>query len=67
MPEMDGYEVIAALKKSEKTTHIPVMFISGLLDQKAMDKGFTLGAADYILKPFDPDAVKGKIRKLLDR
>ena len=65
MPEMDGYEVIAALKKSSKARHIPVVFISGLVNPDAIKKGFALGAADYITKPFEAAAVKEKVKKLL--
>jgi len=62
MPEMDGYEVIAALKKSENTKDIPVIFITGLTNPDAEKKGLALGAADYILKPFNPDIVKLRIQ-----
>ncbi|MCL2820734.1 MAG: response regulator [Oscillospiraceae bacterium] len=65
MPEMDGYEVITKLKKSEKTRDIPVVFISGLTTPDAMVKGLALGAADYIAKPFESSLVKSKIKRLL--
>jgi len=65
MPEMDGYEVITALKRSDKTKDIPVLFISGLTSKEAMDKGLSLGAVDYIKKPFKSSIVKEKIRKIL--
>jgi len=61
MPEMDGYEVIDALKKSEKTMDIPVIFISGLSDPGAEERGLALGAADYIIKPFSPTVVKLRV------
>ena len=61
MPEMDGYEVITALKKSEKTRDIPVIFITGLDSGEAEEKGLALGAADYIAKPFKPSVVKLRV------
>ena len=61
MPEMDGYEVIATLKASDKTKDIPVIFITGLDNAEAEKKGLALGAADYIPKPFNPDIVKLRI------
>jgi len=70
MPEMDGYAVISALKKSEKTRDIPVIFITGLNDEEAEEKGLALGAVDYIPKPFQSAIVKLKIRnqiKLIER
>ena len=61
MPEMDGYEVITALKKSDKAKDIPVIFISGLVEQESIDKAMALGAAGYITKPFISEDVKMKI------
>ncbi|MCL2052684.1 MAG: response regulator [Lachnospiraceae bacterium] len=61
MPEMDGYEVITALKKSKRTKDIPVIFISGLSDHEAEEKGLSLGAADYIIKPFSSVIVKLRV------
>ncbi|MCL2031436.1 MAG: response regulator, partial [Oscillospiraceae bacterium] len=51
MPEMDGYDVIAALKASEKSSGIPVVFVTGLSNADDEEKGLILGAADYIAKP----------------
>jgi len=62
MPEMDGYEVIAELKKAEETKDIPVIFITGLDGSNAEKKGLALGAADYIPKPFISDIVKLRVQ-----
>ena len=62
MPEMDGYAVIAALKNSEVTKNIPVIFISGLTSSGDEEKGLLLGAADYIGKPFIPAIVKLRVK-----
>ena len=62
MPEMDGYEVIAALKSLKSTRDIPVIFITGLNNPDAEKKGLALGAADYILKPFNPEIVKLRVQ-----
>ena len=70
MPEMDGYAVISALKNSENTRSIPVIFITGLNSVDDEEKGLTLGAADYIAKPFSPAVVKLRIMnqiKMLDQ
>ena len=61
MPDMDGYAVIAALKESEKTMNIPVIFITGLSDADDEEKGLNLGAVDYITKPFSPALVKIRV------
>jgi len=62
MPEMDGYEVIAALKRSKKARDIPVIFITGLDSIEAEEKGLALGAADYIPKPFHAPIVKMRVQ-----
>jgi len=62
MPKYDGFEVIFELKKSEITRNIPVIFISALCGTDAEEKGFELGAADYIFKPIHPAVVKLKIK-----
>ncbi|MCL2075310.1 MAG: response regulator [Betaproteobacteria bacterium] len=70
MPDMDGYEVIGALKSSEKTRNIPVIFVTGLSGAADEEKGLALGVADYIIKPFSPAIVKLRVRnqiKLLEQ
>ena len=62
MPIMDGYEVIAALKKSDISRNIPVIFITGLSDSDDEMKGLDLGAEDYITKPFKDAIVKLRVR-----
>ncbi|MCL2101062.1 MAG: diguanylate cyclase [Fibromonadales bacterium] len=62
MPEMDGYEVLSMLKNNERTREIPVIFVTGLNDHESEEKGLSLGAADYINKPFSPTVVKLRIR-----
>ena len=62
MPEMDGYAVISALKGSDRTRHIPVIFITGLDNPVDEEKGLSLGAADYISKPLSHVAVQLRVR-----
>ena len=62
MPEMDGYEVIATLKHSVRTRNIPVIFITGLDNPGDEEKGLSLGAADYIVKPFRSMSVQLRVR-----
>ena len=62
MPNMDGYATISALKNSEKTRHIPVIFITGLSNVDDEEKGWVLGASDYIIKPFSPAIVRLRVQ-----
>jgi len=61
MPDMNGFEVISRLKESEATKKIPVIFITGLNNAEDEEKGFSLGAADFIAKPFSKSIVKSRI------
>ena len=61
MPDMDGYEVLQALKSSETTQDIPIVFITGLSGIKDEEKGLALQAADYIHKPLNPVIVKLRV------
>jgi len=54
MPEMNGYEVIRALKSSERTREIPIIFLTAKSDLESELEGLSLGAMDYIIKPFSP-------------
>ena len=62
MPEMDGYEVLTALKAAEETREIPVIFITGLSSSEDEEKGLNYDAADYISKPFRPMIVNLRVR-----
>jgi putative two-component system response regulator len=54
MPEMDGYEVIKKLKAGRKTLDIPVIFLTSRDDPGNELEGLSLGAIDYVSKPFSP-------------
>ena len=62
MPGMDGYAVIEALKECEETRKIPVILLSAVSGEENEKKGLSLGAADYISKPFDPVVVLLRIQ-----
>ena len=61
MPEMDGYEICEKLKNEQKTQDIPVIFITAKGEESDETKGLTLGAIDYITKPFNAMIVKKRI------
>jgi PAS domain S-box-containing protein len=62
MPDMSGFDVLAQLKSSEKTRHIPVIIITGLNSNEDEEKGLALGAADFIHKPLTTNIVKARVR-----
>jgi len=61
MPDMTGFEVITELKNCKDTINIPVIFITGLTSTEDEEKGFILGAVDYITKPFKRAIVKARV------
>jgi PAS domain S-box-containing protein len=61
MPRLDGWGVLAALKKDAELAAIPVVMLSILDDH---EKGFALGAADYLTKPFDRARLAGVLRRV---
>jgi len=65
MPEMDGYEAIGRLKSDEKTADIPVVFLTSLNDEAMELKGLSIGAVDYIRKPFSTPLLLKRIEILL--
>lgn len=57
MPDMDGYQVCETLKSDEKTSEIPIIFLSALDQVFDKVKAFKVGGIDYISKPFEPEEV----------
>jgi len=53
MPELDGYGVLHLLGKDEKTANIPFIFLTAKSEKEDHRKGMTMGADDYITKPYD--------------
>lgn len=62
MPEMDGYEFCAKIKEDPRTKNIPVIFITAVSEIMDENRGFALGAVDYITKPFHPPMVKARVK-----
>ena len=62
MPEMDGIEVCQALKTSEETKDIPVIFVTSMSDTTNEERGLDAGAVDYISKPISPPIVKARVK-----
>ena len=61
MPGMDGYEVCEKLKSNPATAKIPVIFVTAKNQDEDEQKGFTLGAVDYITKPYSSSVVKARV------
>lgn len=62
MPGMDGYEVCRHLKSNSQTSDIPVIFLTAKAETEDEEKGFELGAVDYITKPVSPPILRARVR-----
>lgn len=62
MPEMNGFDTCTAIKNDERLKDIPVIFMTALSDIDDRKKGFDVGAADYISKPFQPEELLSRIK-----
>jgi len=65
MPEMSGYEVIKLLKADKRLSEIPVIFVTSRYDENSELEGLSLGAIDYITKPFSPPLLLRRIKNHL--
>lgn len=62
MPDIDGYEVCRLLKENEKTSHIPIIFLTAKTEVEDETHGFEIGAVDYITKPISPPIVLARVK-----
>jgi DNA-binding response OmpR family regulator len=67
MPGMDGWEVFGALNDDERTSEIPVVFLTARAELRDQARGLELGGIDYVTKPFDPLELAPLIDELLER
>ncbi len=65
MPEMDGYQFCAKLQERKELAFIPVIFLTALTADQNRAKAFSLGAADYLTKPFDKGELLNSAKKHL--
>lgn len=67
MPGMDGYQTCERLRALPGLAATPVIFVTALGEPEAERRGLALGAADYIVKPYNMDLVRLRVRNLLER
>ena len=66
MPGMDGYQVCEVLKEKEQTRGIPVIFLTAKTETEDIVRGFSLGAVDYVAKPFQIPELLARVRTHLE-
>jgi len=68
LPEKDGFEILEALRKEERTKKLPVILLTNLGQKPDVERGVSLGANDYIIKAhFTPTEVVEKVKKVLEK
>ncbi len=67
MPEMDGFELLAYLKKDPCMQHLPVIILSSAEDLESMVRGIEMGAEDFILKTGNPKLLEARISASLEK
>ena len=65
MPGMDGIDVLRVLKKDQRTAEIPVIMLTGDISVELESKGFIEGATDFVRKPFIPEVMRQRVRRVL--
>jgi PAS domain S-box-containing protein len=67
MPNMDGFETAEYIKQRERTQHIPIIFLTAIdKERQEVFRGYSVGAVDYLFKPFDPDVLRSKVAVFVD-
>lgn len=67
MPSPSGYEVFEQLRADEGTRHIPIILVTARAQKSDLERGQSLGADDYITKPFDPEEIIASIQRAISR
>lgn len=67
MPGLDGFSTAKIIQARERTKHIPIIFITANhLSTEHIFTGYSVGAVDYLLKPFDPFVLKSKVERFVE-
>src|ERR671924_978837 len=66
MPDIDGFETAALIRKYKRSAHTPIIFITAYADEMQTAKGYSLGAVDYILSPVIPEVLRSKVRVFVE-
>src|SRR4051794_20209617 len=67
MPDMDGFETAELIKRRSKTQDIPIIFLTAIdKEQQKVFRGYSVGAVDYMFKPFDPEVLRSKVSIFVD-
>lgn len=66
MPLRDGFDILREIRTMEDRADIPVIMLTGMEDKRYVMESIKLGICDYILKPFDPEDLLVRVRRILE-
>jgi len=67
MPHLDGFQTLQALRQDGAFSAIPVVMLTAKGQERDVQKGLDLGASDYIVKPFNPQELATRVKRLLSQ
>jgi PAS domain S-box-containing protein len=66
-PGMNGFEAATMIKERERTRHVPIIFLTAInKEDRYVFEGYSVGAVDYLFKPFDPTVLRSKVAVFID-
>jgi two-component system chemotaxis response regulator CheY len=66
MPNMDGFELIKSIRGNSEYSDVPIIILSSLSGSEEIEKGMSLGANSYLVKPFDPKRIQYEVAKYIN-
>jgi PAS domain S-box-containing protein len=67
MPGLDGFETAVLIKRRERTSHVPIIFVTAISkDEEQVFRGYSAGAVDYVFKPFNPAVLRSKVAVFIE-
>jgi diguanylate cyclase (GGDEF)-like protein len=66
MPGLDGFETARRLKERDVLRHVPIIFLTGVAERSEIARGYSAGAVDYLLKPYEPEILRSKVQVFVD-
>jgi DNA-binding response OmpR family regulator len=67
IPKIDGFELTRLLREDESTTRMPIILLTARTQEADVQRGFAVGADDYIRKPFSPQELGARVQAILGR
>jgi len=67
MPKLDGFELTRRLRADQATSHMPIILLTAKTQDGDVERGFEVGADDYVRKPFSPQELRARVQAILAR